>query len=46
MYVLNLECIRLMYMWETIKYNTVEPVIYLAQFLITVATQLFTFSYI
>jgi len=44
--VLDLKCRRLKYMLETIKYNTIDPVIKWAQFFITVETIKFTFSFI
>ena len=44
--VLDLKCIRLKYMLETINYNKVDPVIKWAQIFITVSTIRFTFSFI
>ena len=44
--VLDLKCIILKYMLETINNNKVDPVIKWRQILITVATVKFTFSLI
>ena len=44
--VLDLKCIILKYMLETVNYNKVNPVILWAQFFITVATIKSTFSFI
>jgi len=43
---LDLKCIRLKCMFETINYNKVDPVIQCAQIFIAVATITFTFSFI
>jgi len=44
--VLDLKCRRLKYMWETINYNSVDPVNNWAQMFIAVSTIIFTFSFI
>jgi len=44
--VLDLKCIILKYMLETIKYNKGDPVIKWAQNFVTVSTIKFTFSFI
>ena len=44
--VLDLKCIRLKYMLETINCNKVDPVIYRAPIFIKVATIRFTCSFI
>ena len=44
--VLDLKCVRLKYMLETINYNKVDPVIKCAQIFLAVAAIKFTFSFI